>query len=76
MQWYGVVGPAGLPDSVTRLLNDSLNQTLMAQDVVEKLAAEAVQPLPMSAAQFAQYMRADLTRWTELARERKIQAES
>ena len=76
MQWYGVVGPAGLPDAVVKLLNETLNKTLAAADMSEKLSAEAVQPMPMSPTQFADYIRADLARWTELARERKIQAET
>ncbi len=76
LQWYGVVGPAGLPEPVVKLLNETLNKTLAAADMSEKLSAEAVQPMPMSPVQFADYIRADLARWTELARERKIQAES
>ena len=76
LQWYGVVGPAGLPETVVKLLNETLNKTLAAADMSEKLSAEAVQPMPMSPVQFADYIRADLARWTELARERKIQAET
>ncbi len=75
VQWYGVVGPAGLPPEVVKLLNDTLNQTLAAPDMTEKLSAEAVQPMPMNPTQFADYIRADLARWTQLATERKIQAE-
>jgi tripartite-type tricarboxylate transporter receptor subunit TctC len=75
LQWYGVVGPAGMALDAVKLLNDTLNKTLAAPDMSEKLSAEAVQPMPMSPAQFAQYIRDDLARWTQLALERKIQAE-
>ena len=75
VQWYGAVGPAGLPSEVVKLLNDTLNKTLAEADMREKLSAEAVELMPMSPAQFAEYMRADLARWTQLAAERKIQAE-
>ena len=75
VQWYGAVGPAGLPPEVVKLLNDTLNKTLAEADMREKLSAEAVELMPMSPAQFAEYMRADLARWTQLAAERKIQAE-
>ena len=75
LQWYGVVGPAGMAQDAVNLLNDTLNKTLAAPDMSEKLSAEAVQPMPMSPAQFAQYIRDDLARWTQLALERKIQAE-
>ena len=75
VQWYGSVGPPGLPEPVVTLLNQTLNQTLEATDMTDKLSAEAVQTMPMSPGQFAAYIRADLARWTRLAAERKIQAE-
>lgn len=71
-QWYGVVGPAGLPAPVLKTLNDSLNAVLTGGDLREKLAAEAVEPTPMSPVAFSAFIRADIARWTALARERKI----
>ncbi|MBJ2156271.1 Bug family tripartite tricarboxylate transporter substrate binding protein [Variovorax sp. IB41] len=73
MQWYGVVGPAHMPAAVVKQLNDTLNTVLKAPDLSEKLAVEAVEPMPMSAQQFGDYIRADLARWTQLARDRKIE---
>ncbi len=75
LQWYGSVGPAGMPPDVVKLLNDTLNKTLAGADMAEKLAAEAVEPMPMSPTQFAEYIRVDLARWTRLAQERKIQVD-
>lgn len=72
MQWYGVVGPAGMPADVVRQLNDTLNTVLKAPDLSDKLSVEAVEPMPMTATQFGDYMRADIARWTQLARDRKI----
>ncbi len=71
-QWYGVVGPAGLPAAIVAQLNDTLNQVLTAPELRDKLSVEAVEPLPMKAVAFGSYIRADLDRWTRLARERKI----
>lgn len=75
VQWYGAVGPAGMAPEVVKLLNDALNKTLSGADMTDKLSAEAVEPMPMSPREFADYIRADLARWTKLAQERKIQAE-
>jgi len=75
VQWYGVVGPAQMPPAVVKQLNDTLNATIAAADMKEKLAAEAVDPTPMSPEQFGQYIQAEVTRWTALAKERKIQVE-
>lgn len=73
VQWYGVVGPAGMPAPVVRQLNDSLNAVLAAPDMKDRLAIEAVDPMPMAPDQFGRYIQAEVTRWTALAKERKIQ---
>ncbi len=72
LQWYGVVAPAGLPAPVLKVLSDSLNSVLTAPDLRDKLAAEAVEPMPMAPAAFATFIRQDIARWTAIARERKI----
>jgi tripartite-type tricarboxylate transporter receptor subunit TctC len=75
LQWYGVVGPAGLPPAVLKQLNDTLNEVLRAPDMKEKLSGEAVEPMPMSPEQFGSYLQADLARWKALATERNIRLE-
>ena len=75
VQWYGVVGPAGMPAAIVKQLNDTLNATIAAPDMKDKLASEAVEPAPMSPEQFGSYIQAEVTRWTALAKERKIQLE-
>ena len=76
VQWYGVVGPAGMPAPVVKQLNASLESVLKAPDLSERLAGEAVEPTPMSAEVFGEYIRSEVTRWTKLARERNIQLDS
>jgi len=76
IQWYGVVAPAGLPAPVLKTLNDTLSSVLTGGDLREKLAAEAVEPMPMAPPAFARYIAADIARWTKLARERKIDLDS
>ena len=73
MQWYGVVGPAAIPADIVTRLNDTLNAVLKAPDLRDKLSAEAVEPMPMTAPEFGDYLQKDLARWTRLAREQKIQ---
>ena len=71
-QWYGVVGPAGMPAAVVTQLNSAMAQVLAMPDLREKLSAEAVELTPMTPSQFGDYMKQDLARWTTLARERNI----
>jgi len=75
-QWYGVVGPAGLPDAVVKTLNETLGAALSQPDLREKLAIEALEPNPMGAAKFGEFLRADIERWTQLARARNIQLDN
>ena len=76
LQWYGVVGPAALPAAIVKHLNDTLVAVLAAPDLRERLSAEAVEPMPMTPEQFGQYIRAEIARWTQLARDRKIELDS
>lgn len=75
MQWYGVVGPAGLPADVVSRLNASLNQVLGAADLREKLAGEAVEPMPMTALSFGKYYAEDIARWTRLVKTQNLHIE-
>jgi tripartite-type tricarboxylate transporter receptor subunit TctC len=75
-QWYGVVGPAGMPAALVKQLNDAMAQVLAMPDLRDKLSAEAVELTPMTPAQFGEYMKKDLARWTQLARERNINLDS
>ena len=76
MQWYGVVGPAGMPAAIVSQLNATLNEVLAAPELREKLSIEAVEPMPMSPQQFGQFVRSDLERWTRIARERNIRLDA
>ena len=75
MQWYGVVGPAGMPAAIVQRLNESLAAVLTAPELRDKLAAEAVEPMVMTAQQFGRYIQSEVERWTRLARERNLQLE-
>lgn len=75
MQWYGSVGPAGMPADVVRRLNETQVAVLKTPDLAERLAGEAVEPWPMTPEQFGQYIRSEIARWTALARARNIHLE-
>ena len=75
-QWYGVVGPAGMPALIVRQLNETLATVLRSPELREKLSVEAIEPQVMSPEQFAAFIKTDIERWTQLARDRKIQLDS
>ncbi len=73
MQWYGSVGPAGLPADIVQRLNETQVTVLKSPDLADKLSSEAVEPWPMTPPQFGDYVRSEIERWTKLAKARKIQ---
>jgi len=72
MQWYGSVGPAGIADDIVRKLNETQVAVLRDPELRERLSVEAVEPLPMTPEQFGQFIRADIQRWTALAKAKNI----
>jgi len=72
VQWYGIVGPARLPVEITRRLNAEINRSLASPALLQRLSAEAIDPMPMTPEQFGKFIQADIARWSSLARERKI----
>jgi tripartite-type tricarboxylate transporter receptor subunit TctC len=75
VQWYGIVGPAKLPQPIVQRLNAEMNKALAAPALRERLSAEAIEPMPMTPAEFGAFMQAEIGRWSALARERKISLE-
>ena len=75
-QWYGVVGPAGIPAPIVKQLSETLAIVLKAPDLREKLSVEAIEPQVMSPEQFATFIKTDIAKWTKLARDRKIELDS
>jgi tripartite-type tricarboxylate transporter receptor subunit TctC len=72
VQWYGIVGPARMPPEITRRLNTEINRALASPALRERFAGEALEPMPMTPEQFGEFIRADIARWSALARSRNI----
>ena len=73
VQWYGIVGPAKMPPAIVKTLNEETAKALAAPEVRERFAGEALEVMPMTPEEFGQYIRDDIARWTQLARDRKIE---
>jgi len=75
IQWYGIVGPAKMPADITNRLNAEINKAIGAPALRERLSAEAIDPMPMSPAEFGRFIRSEIARWSKLAAERNIRLE-
>jgi len=75
LTWYGIVGPAKLPDAVTRKLNEEINKMLASLELREAFSAETLTVMPMTPTQFGKYIADEIAHWTAVARASKIEAE-
>jgi len=72
VQWYGIVGPSRMSAEVTRTLSAEIGKALAAPALQQRLANEAIDPMPMTPEQFGAFIQAELARYSALARERKL----
>ena len=75
VQWYGIMGPANMPRPIVMQLNAEINRLITTQELREKLSGEALETMPMSAEQFAAYIKGDIEKWSRLVKSRNIEVE-
>jgi tripartite-type tricarboxylate transporter receptor subunit TctC len=67
--WMGLFAPAGTPRDTVEKLNATTREALAQPDVRARLTEMGLDVSSDSAAEFAQYVRSDLEKWTTLARQ-------
>ena len=66
--WWGVFGPAGLPAGVTTGLNEAIGRAMTDPAYQRVLDIGGASAAPLSPQAFAAHVRAEVARWTEIAR--------
>lgn len=66
--WFGVFAPAKTPPEIIQRLYEEIAKALQDPGVREKLGKLAVQPMPMTPAQFNDYVRKELEQNAELVK--------
>jgi len=66
--WLGILAPAGTPAPIVAALNDAFVRALRAPDIVERLNGFDTEVVASTPAEFARFIRAERTRWAEVAR--------
>lgn len=70
--WWGLLAPAGTPPDVVAKLNAEVNRVLATPEFKEFLLKEGALAAPMTPAQFAAVIAADIPRWRKLAQQQNI----
>jgi tripartite-type tricarboxylate transporter receptor subunit TctC len=74
-QWYGIMAPAGTPDTIVRKLSAEINRILKSPDVVERLAADGSMPHGTTPEEFAAFIDAEQKRWGQVVKSANIKPE-
>jgi tripartite-type tricarboxylate transporter receptor subunit TctC len=73
--WTSVFAPAGTPRPVVEKLQQQIAAILRLPDVTERMAALGIQPVGNTPAQLAAILRADVDKWTAVAKSANIKAD-
>ncbi|MCC7184170.1 MAG: hypothetical protein IT509_11455 [Rhodocyclaceae bacterium] len=73
--WWGLLGPAGMPQAIVAKLSDTTRQALAAQDVVARLAALNLDPMVMTPDQFAKFINSEIDNWGRVVKRVNITAD-
>lgn len=63
------------PPALVKRIDEELNEVLATPEVRDVLAKEAATPRPGTPGQFGKLIAGDLTRWSKLIKDAKIQVE-
>ena len=73
--WWGLLAPAGTPPAIVNQLNAEVNKALASAEIVAAFLKEGAVAAPLTPAQFAAVIAADIPRWQKIAKQQNIVAE-
>jgi tripartite-type tricarboxylate transporter receptor subunit TctC len=73
--WYGIVGPAGLPEPVVQRLHQEIRNAMASPDIARRLNAEGAVHWDVSPQAFRDYVVAETRRWKSVIEAAKIRIE-
>jgi tripartite-type tricarboxylate transporter receptor subunit TctC len=73
--WFGVLAPAGTSREIIERLHAEISRILKAQDVRDRLAADAAEALAWPPDRFAAYIKSEIEKWGSVMREARIRLE-
>ena len=73
--WFGIAGPAAIPDAIVDRMSEALRSALGTATVRERLATIGVEPLGMPAAEAQAFVIAEIERWGAVVRRTGVRLE-
>lgn len=75
VQWWGLLGPAGMSAEIVARLNGTMQKVLAMDDVRKRLTVDAAEPIGGTPAEFAQFMSTDYEKWGKVVRQTGIRTD-
>ena len=66
--WFGVVGPAGVPQSIVATLNRALVESIQIPEVKLRLTSAGLDPVTGNPEEFAALIRAEVPKWAQVVK--------
>ena len=73
--WIGVLLPARTPPAIVDTLSRAVARAVHLPDVKSRLAADATEAVGSTPAEYAAFLKAEISRWTRVARAARIEAD-
>ena len=73
--FQGVLAPAGTPPAAVAKLSEALLKALAQPEVLERFAAQGLDAVPSTPAEFAAFIRSEIVKWGRVAKEANIKAD-
>src|SRR5262245_29451765 len=75
LQWFGILAPAGTPQPVIDLLQNKIAEGFRTPEMKARLAHDGAEAVVSKPAEFAALIKAEIEKWTALAKAANIQPE-
>jgi len=72
--WYGIFAPAKTPAAVVKRLNAEIAKVLAEPESRNRMAAQGLEPTPMTPDELKRYTEAESKRWSRLIKASGIKA--
>lgn len=73
--WYGIVAPAGTPETIVRKLSAEIDKIVKMPDINEQLVSQGAEPIGGTPEAFGAYMRSETEKWVKIVKASGIKLE-
>ena len=73
--WWGVLGPAGMPSNIVHRLNQIIGTIMSLPETRKRFATEGAEPMTLTPHAFGKLIVAEIAKWKQVAMESGIRAD-